>query len=69
MTGREPFPFGKYKGTPIKDAPKDYRNWVSGQDWAEDKIADILDYWSFCSNIDGDDVASLATEKEKDFQC
>ena len=26
-------PFGKHKGTPLKDVPKDYFSWLKSQDW------------------------------------
>ena len=29
----EPMPFGKYKGTKMKDVPSDYLDWLIGQPW------------------------------------
>lgn len=33
MTSRDEMPFGKYKGTPIKDVPEEYLDWLAEQDW------------------------------------
>jgi hypothetical protein len=36
-------PFGKYKGTPMKDVPASYLDWLHGQDWLV-SWPQVLDY-------------------------
>lgn len=64
MTGREPMPFGKYKGTPLKDVPKDYRRWCEEQDWFEERWSDIADYWSMQSSDPDRAEVVMATKTE-----
>ena len=33
MRDGDPFPFGKHKGTKMKDVPADYLDWLRGQPW------------------------------------
>lgn len=37
MTGRDPMPFGKYKGISIDDVDESYLDWLVEQDWLKDK--------------------------------
>lgn len=36
MTGRDPFPFGKHKGTALEDIDESYVSWALKQDWFTD---------------------------------
>jgi len=37
MTERDPMPYGKFKGTPIRDVDDSYLDWLVEQDWLETK--------------------------------
>lgn len=45
MTARDPFPIGKYKGTPIGDIPQSYRTWALEQAWFVEKNPEIVAIW------------------------
>lgn len=45
MTGKDPFPFGKHKGTPLDEVPKSYIKWWLDQDWASEK-KDLYAYYT-----------------------
>jgi len=46
MTSSDPMPFGKHKGLPLKDVPKDYIDWLKGQEWFADKWKDLAAFFS-----------------------
>jgi len=58
MTDRDLMPFGKHKGKPMGEVPKDYLKWLLGQDGFADKNKEMAAY------IRGE--KSAATEKELD---
>ena len=33
LTDKDPMPFGKHKGTPMRDVPVDYLIWLMDQPW------------------------------------
>lgn len=43
LTDESPFPFGKWKGTPMRNVPATYLDWLRGQDWIGDWPA-VVDY-------------------------
>jgi len=34
-------PFGKHKGEAISECPIDYLDWLIGQEWMDEKFADL----------------------------
>jgi hypothetical protein len=58
MTDRDLMPFGKHKGKPMSEVPKDYLAWLLKQDGFVDKNKEMAAY------IRGEKAA--ATEKELD---
>lgn len=36
LTDNDPIPFGTHRGTPMKDVPAKYLDWVIGQKWISD---------------------------------
>jgi len=37
-------PFGKHRGTPLKDVPAGWLDWFMDQDWAEEKWPRLVEY-------------------------
>jgi uncharacterized protein (DUF3820 family) len=44
VTDETPMPFGKWKGTPMKNVPSEYLDWLVGQSWMPGKYSQIVDY-------------------------
>lgn len=36
LTGTDPMPFGKHKGTPMGEVPQEYLQWIMEQDGADE---------------------------------
>jgi hypothetical protein len=44
LTDTDPFPFGKYRGRPVRDVPASYLTWLRSQHWLDDwpQVADYI---------------------------
>jgi len=63
MTLKDAMPFGKYKGLPIGELPKDYIRWLADQDWFIDEKSKWKDVAALLSK-DPKKVAAVSTPKE-----
>ena len=59
MTGRDPMPFGKHKGTPLSDVDPSYLDWLVEQDWVEEKWPQLFKWLN-----EGDTATSTPKERE-----
>jgi hypothetical protein len=67
LRDNDPMPFGKHKGTSMKNVPADYLDWLRGQDWIAKwpMVAAYLD--SNKSVIDAELADCRRDEEEEDL--